>query len=218
MVCEAELAGATSCINGDAATCGACYAGGVVDQDVIDNAENAMRSSLAFKSPTDPEFCLEAVYRVCKPYRTEKEGQYSCCCLPEQEAFLQCNFETTWLTKYGVTDTACVWHGCDAVNGVAPAGGAGGSGGGGSNMMIPIIGAAGGGILVLVLIVCLVMRNKKKKRLAIEAVEKAKQQEENDDDDDIESNDDKKSKNKKKKEKEKEKEKKKKKKKKRERE
>ena len=44
----------------------------IVKEEFVTNAKNAMRSSLVFKKPTNADFCLEAVYWVCKLYRMEK--------------------------------------------------------------------------------------------------------------------------------------------------
>mmetsp|Transcript_26690 Transcript_26690/g.30731 ORF Transcript_26690/g.30731 Transcript_26690/m.30731 type:complete len:193 (-) Transcript_26690:145-723(-) len=178
MVCEGELAGATSCISDDAAvTCGSCYnsTSETFEQDFIFQAEMAMKSSLAFKGPTDPEFCVEAVYRICKRYSPEKYGKYSCCCVAEQERYLQCQFQKIWIIKYGVSDPTCEWYGCDRVIGKAQAPG----GGGLSSTMIMIVGGTVGSVFIILFVVSLfICRWKKKKRVATEAVEKAKSEEE----------------------------------------
>jgi hypothetical protein len=42
--------------------------------DFPGDAENYFRSSLAFKNPSDPEFCLEANWRVCKKFYPLENG------------------------------------------------------------------------------------------------------------------------------------------------
>lgn len=38
-------------------------------------AENYFRSALAFKNPGDPEFCVEANWRVCKKFYPVENGE-----------------------------------------------------------------------------------------------------------------------------------------------
>jgi hypothetical protein len=174
MVCDTELSTAISCVTGDVATCGSCIDLATYADEFPKNAENAFRSTLAFKPPTDPEICLEANYRTCKPWAPIKDGAHSCCCLAEQEAYIGCQFDTTWLTKYSISDSSCEWYGCDRVMGGQPenagaASGGGDSGGFLSSTMIIIIGSSCGGLLLLLLCIFLFCRSRRQRILVAAA-------------------------------------------------
>jgi hypothetical protein len=186
MVCDTELSTAISCVTGDAATCGSCIDLATYADEFPKNAENAFRSTLAFKPPTDPEICLEANYRTCKPWAPIKDGAHSCCCLAEQEAYIGCQFDTTWLTKYSISDSSCEWYGCDRVMGGQPENAGAASGGGGdsggflSSTMIIIIGSSCGGLLLLLLCIFLFCRSRRQ-RILVAAAAASKLDDENKD-------------------------------------
>jgi hypothetical protein len=173
MVCDTELEGAISCVTGDAETCAACIDINTYPDEFPSNAENAFRSTLAFKPPTDPEICLEANYRTCKPWSPIKDGPHSCCCVAEQELYIGCQFDTTWLTKYSIGDKTCEWYGCDRVMGGQPeAAGTVTTNEEGffTTTMIIIIGSSCGGLLVLLLCIYLYCRSRRRNAKSMVAV------------------------------------------------
>eukprot|EP00537_Pseudo-nitzschia_pungens_P012917 CAMPEP_0172392540 /NCGR_PEP_ID=MMETSP1061-20121228/8647_1 /TAXON_ID=37318 /ORGANISM="Pseudo-nitzschia pungens, Strain cf. pungens" /LENGTH=238 /DNA_ID=CAMNT_0013123401 /DNA_START=335 /DNA_END=1048 /DNA_ORIENTATION=- len=165
MSCSTELTAADTCVQGDEA-CKTCFDPGSFKDTYPGQAENFFRSALAFASPNDSEFCVEANWRICKKYYPKENGEASCCCLKETKEYTKCMFGTNgngWLAKFFVTDTSCEYGGCEIFDlegtleeEVVD------TGGGGSSVII-IGGGAGGAVLIAVLVVCLYLR---KRRLA----------------------------------------------------
>jgi hypothetical protein len=73
MSCQTELNAANTCVSGEA-TCTTCFEPTSFLETFPVDAENFFRSSLAFKPPTDPEFCVEANWRVCKKFYPLENG------------------------------------------------------------------------------------------------------------------------------------------------
>jgi hypothetical protein len=77
--CANELASATICVEGDAATCGTCLDVENFNRMFPDNAEIAFRSAVAFLPPQQKGFCDEANYRTCVPLLEDGDMVcYSC--------------------------------------------------------------------------------------------------------------------------------------------
>ena len=74
MSCGTELGTLATCVSGDAA-CSTCFDPSSFKETFPGDAENYFRSSLAFASPTDPEFCTEANWRVCKKFYPLENGE-----------------------------------------------------------------------------------------------------------------------------------------------
>ena len=74
MACQEELGVADTCVQEDEA-CKACYNPASFKENFPSKAENYFRSSLAFKNPGDPEFCIEANWRVCKKFYPVENGE-----------------------------------------------------------------------------------------------------------------------------------------------
>ena len=74
MVCDNELGVANTCVNSDAA-CSTCFDPSSFMDTFPADAENFFHSSLAFKPPTDPEFCIEANWRICKKFNPAENGE-----------------------------------------------------------------------------------------------------------------------------------------------
>jgi len=74
MACLAELTAANTCVGADAA-CTTCFDPGAFQESFPPQAENFFRSALAFASPTDPEFCLDANWRICKKFYPLENGE-----------------------------------------------------------------------------------------------------------------------------------------------
>ncbi len=74
MACIGELKEAEKCVKGDEA-CKTCFEPSSFMDTFLDKSENYFRSALAFKNPGDPEFCVEANWRMCKKFRAEDNGE-----------------------------------------------------------------------------------------------------------------------------------------------
>ena len=73
MSCQSELDAANTCVAGDAA-CTACFEPSSFLDTFPADAEGFFRSVLAFDSPTSPDFCTEANWRVCKKFYPLENG------------------------------------------------------------------------------------------------------------------------------------------------
>ena len=72
--CEAELSAVVDCVKGDPA-CTECYRSDGIAESFEGTAENLFRTALAFRTPQDPRFCVEANWRICtKAFRTVEQG------------------------------------------------------------------------------------------------------------------------------------------------
>lgn len=111
MSCDNALSAANTCVNSDAA-CSTCFDPSSFMDTFPADAELFFRSSLPFKPPTDPEFCVEANWRVCKKFNPAENGEASCCCIQETKAYMACMFQGGWLPKYNIADEACIYQGC----------------------------------------------------------------------------------------------------------
>lgn len=74
MSCSEELSAADTCVQSDEA-CATCFDPSAFLTDFPGSAENYFRSSLAFKNPGDPEFCVEANWRICKKFYPLENGE-----------------------------------------------------------------------------------------------------------------------------------------------
>merc|ERR1712154_750788 len=106
MVCESELGDAITCIANDA-SCSMCWTAAEegyysIVREIVEEAENSFRYTLAFKLPSDPEFCSHANNNVCDQFASELGGRHSCCCNDVNEAYIRCEFDNEWMTKYWV--------------------------------------------------------------------------------------------------------------------
>lgn len=184
MSCDSQLQAVETCAKADPASCD-CFDQDNFQESFKKDTANAFKSTLAFKPPNDPEFCVEANFRTCKPF-TAPSGDLSCCCNKESEEYINCELENVWLTKYAVKDSDCKFdYSCFAINNGGldengcPPGGCGGDGGGGgggalSTTMIIIIGGSVGGVLLLLLVLCLCLRSRSIRRRTIAAEEENK--------------------------------------------
>merc|ERR1711907_178642 len=110
-MCDAELTTVNNCVSTNAASCGC-----IDTENFAADAENAFKSTLAFKTRDDPEFCVEANFRTCKPFYPPS-GAMSCCCNEETEAYMNCKLTESWLTQFSIADSDCVFdYSCYAVN------------------------------------------------------------------------------------------------------
>eukprot|EP00536_Pseudo-nitzschia_multiseries_P003086 jgi/Psemu1/6928/gm1.6928_g len=134
MSCSAELSTADTCVQGDDA-CKTCFDPGAFKDTFPGQAENYFRASLAFASPTDPEFCVEASWRICKKFYPLENGEavHRSCEYGGCEIF---DLEGTLDEEVEGTDD------------------------GGSSIII-IGGGAGGAVLIAILIVCLYLRRRR---------------------------------------------------------
>ena len=73
-MCDTELAAATACVASDGA-CSTCFDPSSFATTFPDDAENYFSASLAYRSPTDPEFCVEANWRVWKKFNPAENGE-----------------------------------------------------------------------------------------------------------------------------------------------
>ena len=74
MACQAELTTADDCVQSEDG-CGSCFNKDNFAKTFPGKAENYFRSALAFKNPGDPEFCVEANWRVCKKFYPVENGE-----------------------------------------------------------------------------------------------------------------------------------------------
>ena len=73
-VCQDELDDFAQCVNVDA-SCTLCFDPVTIKDTWPEQAEGLFRASLAFASPTDPDFCTESNWRVCKKFYPLENGE-----------------------------------------------------------------------------------------------------------------------------------------------
>merc|ERR1712232_45283 len=86
MSCNGQLQAVETCVKADPATCD-CFDQDNFQESFKKDAANAFKSTLAFKPPTDPDFCVEANFRTCKPFTAPSGDLVSECSLPPCSSF-----------------------------------------------------------------------------------------------------------------------------------
>lgn len=123
--CAAQLSAASTCVQGDPASC-ACFSQ-PFDVQFPGEVLAAFRSTLAFEIPGSEFFCDTANDNVCM--QVEVGG--SCCCQDEVLEYISCSFTSDFGPQFGAP--GCEFSKCGM------GGGGGGEGGGSSMMMIVVI-------------------------------------------------------------------------------
>ena len=94
-VCGEELDAFATCVNTDASC--TCFDPTTIKDTWPEQAEGFFRASLAFASPTDPDFCTEANWRVCKKMYPLENGE-----AVSDVVVIYC-----WKQKYGAYYVLC---------------------------------------------------------------------------------------------------------------
>lgn len=113
LYCATELLAASFCVSNNSTYC-PCFDPDNFFEKFPKDAEQYFRSTLGYRTPDDPEFCLQANWQVCLKFHPQAYGAAACCCREETQIYMQCMFrESDFFERYGVTDKNCEYDGCD---------------------------------------------------------------------------------------------------------